>query len=207
MDPRGLSWRRWGGPPPAPGLSQTRQASSRSISLDLSRATPTRTDFLREETRITHDRRSPRLMVRGSRRAIGIGGPLCRHHSARVGPAPIFPQRWTEVDLGVSRPSTVFGDSRWARESLRVANDGFGDTTRPRLTLSGYQDLHLPATRVYFMGVKRREDLPVHQLGRSDAQVRETPNLAPSELFPGMQAVKPEQTGKFGTRTGRNERT
>lgn len=35
---------------------------------------------------------------------------------------------------------------------------------------------------------------------------RKTPNLAPSELFPGMQAVKPEEVAhNNGTRTGRNE--
>jgi len=49
------------------------------------------------------------------------------------------------------------------------------------------------------------------QLGKNDASdgpdaYRTTPNLGDSELFPGMQAVKPEEHGKFGTRTGRNER-
>ena len=51
------------------------------------------------------------------------------------------------------------------------------------------------------------------QLGRNDAAkgsgnphpYRETPNLGDSELFPGMKAVKPEDHGFFGTRTGRNE--
>lgn len=54
------------------------------------------------------------------------------------------------------------------------------------------------------------KELPVRQLGRNDATppapdaYRTTPNLAPSELFPGMQAVKSEDHGFFGTRTGRN---
>ncbi len=47
------------------------------------------------------------------------------------------------------------------------------------------------------------------QLGRNDAAkgphpYRTTPNLHESELFPGMQSVKSEDHGKFGTRTGRN---
>jgi hypothetical protein len=51
---------------------------------------------------------------------------------------------------------------------------------------------------------------PQH-LGKNDAAkgphpYRTTPNLGDSELFPGMQAVKPEEHGTFGTRTGRNER-
>ncbi len=44
-------------------------------------------------------------------------------------------------------------------------------------------------------------------LGKNDDadKFRTTPNLAPSELFPGMQPVKPEEHGRYGTRTGRNE--
>lgn len=50
---------------------------------------------------------------------------------------------------------------------------------------------------------------PQH-LGKNDAAngpypYRTTPNLGDSDLFPGIQAVKPEERGKFGTRTGRNE--
>lgn len=45
------------------------------------------------------------------------------------------------------------------------------------------------------------------QLGKNDAAngpfpYRTEPNLHESELFPGMQSVKPEERGVFGTRTG-----
>jgi hypothetical protein len=45
------------------------------------------------------------------------------------------------------------------------------------------------------------------QLGRNDAAngpypYRDTPNLQDSELFPGMQAVKPEKVDLFDTRPG-----
>lgn len=59
--------------------------------------------------------------------------------------------------------------------------------------------------------MKKTNDLPTHQLGRNDAGpqspggYRLTPNLGDSELFPGNKAVKSEEHGKFGTRTGRNE--
>jgi hypothetical protein len=48
------------------------------------------------------------------------------------------------------------------------------------------------------------------QLGKNDAangpnSYRTSPKLGESELFPGMVVVKPEEHGKFGTRTGRNE--
>lgn len=51
-------------------------------------------------------------------------------------------------------------------------------------------------------------------LGRNDASpedkdaktaYRLTPKLGLSELFPGLTVVTPEESGKFGTRTGRNE--
>ena len=50
-------------------------------------------------------------------------------------------------------------------------------------------------------------------LGRNDASppsnpgaYRTKPNLGDSEVFPGMQAVKPEEVAhNNGTRTGRNE--
>lgn len=51
-----------------------------------------------------------------------------------------------------------------------------------------------------------KKDLPVHPLGRNDTPAAETPNLQDSDLFPGMKAVKPDEHGVFGTRTGRNER-
>lgn len=57
------------------------------------------------------------------------------------------------------------------------------------------------------------DELPVHQLGRNDATphspdgYRLTPNLGDSDLIEGMPlAVKPEEEGKYGSRTGRTER-
>lgn len=47
---------------------------------------------------------------------------------------------------------------------------------------------------------------PVIPLGRNDSRPPETPRLADSELFPGMKAVVPDESGRFGSRTGRTDR-
>jgi hypothetical protein len=43
-------------------------------------------------------------------------------------------------------------------------------------------------------------------LGRNDYPAKLKNELVPSTLVEGMQAVKADEHGKYGTRTGRNER-
>lgn len=51
-----------------------------------------------------------------------------------------------------------------------------------------------------------RRDLPAHQLGRNDAPAPQKPVLAPSKIFPGMQAVQPIEHGIYQSRTGGDRR-
>lgn len=49
------------------------------------------------------------------------------------------------------------------------------------------------------------DELPVHPLGKNDYPIRLTPKLGISDID-GLPVVVPEDRGKYGTRTGRNER-
>ncbi len=55
------------------------------------------------------------------------------------------------------------------------------------------------------MADKKKEELPVHQLGRNDEPISLTPKLDDSKLFPGMHAVVPDGSGYYrsSTRSGK----
>lgn len=58
----------------------------------------------------------------------------------------------------------------------------------------------------------KKEDLPVHQLGRNDngpqnpGGFRLTPKLGLSATLPGTTTVQPEDRGVYQSRTGRTDR-